>query len=387
MPVIALSARDLGASVAVAGLVVALTGVGLVLGDVPAGWVAGRIGERQAMVLSAALAVAALVACILATNLLVLAAAICATGLSAAVWGLARQAYITDLATPEMRARALSTLGGCSRIGMFVGPFLSAGAMAFTGTDGAYGIHLLMAVLAALVLLRLPDARPRSDPGAAPVRVLTTIREQLPVLRTLGIGVLLVNAVRTSRQVVIPLWGDQIGLDPTTITLVFGLSGAVDMLLFYPAGYVMDRFGRVWAAVPSMLVLSVAHLLLPLTTGVAGFAAVAVVMGIGNGMGSGIIMTLGADSSPASGRSAFLGAWRLCADAGAGVGPLLLSGVTAVAALAPAVVVMGGMGLLAAGALARWTPRRPGRAGRPGGPGRPEQPAVPVERPHLGKAP
>ncbi|MEK8227717.1 hypothetical protein NKG05_18850 [Oerskovia sp. M15] len=37
--------------------------------------------------------------------------------------------------------------------------------------------------------------------------------------------------------------------------MIFGLSGAVDMLLFYPAGKIMDRMGRLWVAVPCMVVL------------------------------------------------------------------------------------------------------------------------------------
>ena len=341
-----------------AGLIVALSGIGQIVGDLPAGWLAGRIGERQAMVLASASVVGALLACVLARDLWVLGAAIGATGFSAAVWNLARQAYVTDVAGPHLRARALSTLGGCARIGMFVGPFIGAGAMQLMGTDGAYVVHAVMAAIAAVVLLQLPDAG--ASRAAAPGnRMLGVIREQAPVLRTLGVGVLLINAVRTSRQVVIPLWCDRIGLDATTTTLVFGLSGALDMLLFYPAGYVMDRFGRIWVAVPSMLVLATSHLLLPLTSSLAAITAVALLMGVGNGMGSGIIMTLGADASPPTGRAAFLGAWRLCADVGAGAGPLVLSGVTAAAALGPAVLVMGGVGLVGAAAMARWTPRPP----------------------------
>src|SRR5690606_12104238 len=126
-------------------------------------------------------------------------------------------------------------------------------------------------------------------PGRGSVRsVLRTARESIPVLRTIGLGVVLVGAVRSSRQVVIPLWADHLGLDPATASLIFGVAGAVDMLLFYPAGLVMDRRGRNWVAVPSMGLLGTALLLLPLTTGTATLAAVAVLIGIGNGLGSGL---------------------------------------------------------------------------------------------------
>ena len=94
------------------------------------------------------------------------------------------------------------------------------------------------------------------------------------------------------------------------------------MLLFYPAGSVMDRFGRVWVAVPCVVVLGVGMIALPLT-----HSALAVdgcrrsSAAVGNGMGSGIVMTLGADSAPAVGRSQFLGGWRFVSVLGGSGSP------------------------------------------------------------------
>jgi MFS family permease len=364
-PVVALSARDLGAAVATAGLVVAAAGLGQVVGDIPAGALTTRIGERRAMLAATGLVSVALVACLVVPSVWGLAIAIFATGLAAAVWGLARQAYLSEAVPIELRARALSTLGGVQRIGSFIGPFLGAFAMKFLGTDGAYWVHLVAALLACVVLLSLPDIESvRRARASRPIVVQSTrsvIREHFPVLRTLGVGALLVGAVRASRQVVIPLWAEHIGLDPQTTSLIFGVSGAVDMLLFYPAGSVMDRFGRKWVAVPSMAVLGLAHLLLPLTHTASALTAVALLMGIGNGLGAGVIMTLGADASPPVGRAQFLGAFRLFADTGNGAGPLLIAAVTAVAGLAPAVLVMGLTGWAAATAMSRWIPPHPTR--------------------------
>ena len=52
---------------------------------------------------------------------------------------------------------------------------------------------------------------------------------------TLGVGILLLSALRASRQVVIPLWADHLGMDPAQASVIYGLSGAIDMLVFYPA--------------------------------------------------------------------------------------------------------------------------------------------------------
>ncbi|GAA2796252.1 MFS transporter [Kribbella solani] len=359
-PVVALSATQRGASVAVAGLVVAAAGLGQVIGDIPAGALTNRIGERSAMLYATVFVSLALAACLVVPNVWGLAIAIGCTGLAGAVWGLARQAYLSEAVPIELRARALSTLGGVQRIGSFIGPFLGAGAMKFFGTDGAYWVHLVAAVLACGVLVSLPNVTHAR--GRGPVAAQSTwgvIRDHLPVLRTLGVGALLVGAVRASRQVVIPLWALHIGLDAQTTSIIFGLSGAVDMLLFYPAGSVMDRLGRKWVAVPSMFVLGLAHLLLPLTHTTATLTAVALLMGIGNGLGAGVIMTLGADASPAVGRAQFLGAFRLFADTGNGAGPLLLAGATALLGLGPAIVIMAGTGWAAATAMHRWIPPHP----------------------------
>ncbi|MFC6159004.1 MFS transporter [Kribbella sp. NPDC058693] len=360
-PVVALSATHLGASVAVAGLVVAAAGLGQVIGDIPAGALTNRIGERRAMLGATVLVALALAACLVVQNVWGLAIAIGCTGLAGAVWGLARQAYLSEAVPIELRARALSTLGGVQRIGSFIGPFLGAGAMKFLGTDGAYWVHLIAALLACGVLLSLPDIEGRTR-GSRPVAAQSTwvvIRDHFPVLRTLGVGALLVGAVRASRQVVIPLWALHIGLDAQTTSIIFGLSGAVDMLLFYPAGSVMDRLGRKWVAVPSMFVLGFAHLLLPLTHTAVTLTLVALLMGIGNGLGAGVIMTLGADASPPVGRAQFLGAFRLFADTGNGAGPLLLAGATAVLGLGPAIVIMALTGWAAATAMHRWIPPHP----------------------------
>ena len=52
MPVLALRARDLGADVGTAALVVGLLGVGMLLASLPAGVVIARIGEKRALLLA-----------------------------------------------------------------------------------------------------------------------------------------------------------------------------------------------------------------------------------------------------------------------------------------------------------------------------------------------
>lgn len=141
------------------------------------------------------------------------------------------------------------------------------------------------------------------------------------------------------------------------------------MLVFYPAGKVMDVRGRRWVTVPSAVVMGVALLLMPLTSSAVALTVVACLLGFGNGIGSGMIMTLGADFSPALGRPQFLGLWRELSDLGSVGGPAMLSGLTAALSLGPAIAAAGVVALVAGGVMYRFsTPPTRSRATGEAGP-------------------
>ena len=175
-----------------------------------------------------------------------------------------------------------------------------------------------------------------------------------------------------ARQGILPLGGLQLQIPEARIALIVGIAGAVDLSLFYSSGQVMDRFGRRWVAVPVLLGLGVGHLILPLAAAEWGYVMLAVLLSVANGMGSGIVMTLGSDLATryAAGRMpAFLGSWRVFSDSGSAAGPLVISGVTALAGLPLAAVVMGGCALIGAALMHRYIPRLVGRCARGGASG------------------
>ncbi len=250
------------------------------------------------------------------------------------------------------------------RIGMFIGPFASAAAIHCFGIAGAYGVAIGALLLSGLVAARMPDleakaalAEATAGAVAAAPTVLSTLRDHRHGFVTLGIGVMLVSAVRATRQVVIPLWGDQLALEASVTSLIYGLAGGIDMLVFYPAGKVMDQKGRRWVAVSSMLIMGVALLATPLTHGAGTLLLAACAIGFGNGIGSGMLMTIGADHSPRVGRAHFLGVWRLMSDIGASCGPAALSFLAATMSLGAGIAAIGVIAFAAAAQLAYWIPR------------------------------
>jgi MFS family permease len=371
-PIIAVSARELGASVGLAALLVGTLGIGQLLGDLPSGALAARIGERRALLAAAVIEAVGMLVAARAGSLVMLFLGILVIGLAASLFGLARHAYLTEAVPVAMRARALSTLGGVYRIGYFVGPFIGSLVIARWGIEAAYVVGGAASVSAFVLVFVAPDITAGSHQlptGRVHRSVVSVLVQHRYVLLTLGTGAMCVAGARAIREAVVPLWAESVGFSPAQTSLVFGVAGAIDMALFYPSGWLMDRFGRVAAAVPSMVVLGIGMMLLPLATTLVAVTACATVLGIGNGLGAGLIMTLGADASPVEGRAQFLGGWRLCADLGRAAGPLALSGLTAIMSLGASSVVLGLGALVGAGWLRVWVPRHdPARGAVAGAP-------------------
>lgn len=354
VPLVPLTARALGASVSEAALVVALMGIGTLIGALPAGVIADRFGEKKSLVGALFVDVACLITCAFAPNQWVLASAVFVTGLSGAMLSLARQSYLTVAVPLAYRARALSTLGGVFRIGSLLGPLMGAAVVSAWGLQAAYLVAAGTSVLAAAITMALPDLPTPDHADATPVKLLQVLQEHSHTYATAGVGASALMLVRASRDALLPLWCDQIGLDAATTSLVFALSSGIDTLLFYLGGSVMDRFGRRAVSVPSMIIMGLCFALLPFAHSLTQVALFAAMLGFGNGISAGVVMTIGSDASPALGRPQFLAGWRLTTCIGQAAGPLLITAIAAVAPLGFAAVTIGAIGFGGAGWLWRW---------------------------------
>ncbi len=352
LPIIPLFALQLGGSAAAAGFVVGMRGLGLMLFDLPGGMVVSRFGDKGAMVAGTGLVAAAAVGASLTRSVGLFALLILLMGGGWAFWHVARLAYVTEVTPSPQRGRALSFLAGLHRAGWFIGPILGGFLAKLYGLESAFYAQAVLGAAAAAIMFVVvrggEDAEDLGGPGMAG-RLLTTVVEHRDVFLRAGGAILALQILRQGRQVFLPLWGDAVGLDVAGIGLVFGASAFVDFALFYPVGSLMDRRGRKWASVPSLLLLALGLLALPATQEITGYALVAVLLGIGNGLGAGIVMTLGADFAPPGRRGEFLGVWRFIGDAGNAAGPFVVSAIAGAASLGLASALTGGIGL--AGAL------------------------------------
>jgi MFS family permease len=359
VPVVALLALELGASPAMAGIIVALRGVGTLLFDLPAGVLVARLGERRAMIVAGVALALASLAVWLEPSLLWYAVLTTVLGATWAVWLLARIAFAAGSSPNPYRGRVMAMIGGVHRMGLLIGPLLGSLVIARGDLSDPFLVMAVLSLAAAIAMAvaKSPEFTPEPEQGAAgAVSTRSVIEENRHVLLTAGSVAVIAQVLRSSREALIPLWGDQLGIAAATIPLIFAASSAVETLLFYPVGLLMDRKGRKWAALPAIGLLSVGVAAIPLTAGVAGLTAVALLLGVANGLGSGMNMTLGSDFSPLAGRSRFLGVWRLVTDVGTVGGPLLVAAVTSVATLGAAALSVAGVGVVGVVVLWRAVP-------------------------------
>ena len=381
IPIVPVIAQNVGANLATAGLVAGMLTLGIVLGDIPSGWIIARIGERMAMLWSTLIALIGGGLALAATNPFMLGLGIFFIGLATSAFALARHAFLTTFVPFAYRARALSTLGGMFRAGAVMGPLLSAAVLAVTHTPlAAFWLMVIFTLATGAVLLFMPDPektfghakRMRDTSGHSvtsgeleveqeTMGLFTTIKNNWRVLARLGGASALVMALRSGRTVIFPLWAVSIGIKDSDTALIIGLATAIDFMLFFSSGQIMDKWGRLASIVPSMLVMSAALLTLSVThdvsTNVFWFIATAFLFAIGNGIGSGILLTLASDLADKKNPAPFLGAWRFITDSGAALAPMGIAAITAALSLAIASAITGLAGIVGVMMMMIYVPR------------------------------
>ena len=354
IPVLPLYLTDLGVSFTATAVVLAAAGLGAAVGGLPAGAAVGRFGERRllegslvAMGLTAALAgwvtaVAALVALRLAY------------GAGSIGLRLASQTHITRVVIVTARGRAMATMGGSIRLAFLVGPLLGGWMVEVAGFRSTFAVIGAMAAVGLIAARQAPlaaldhdprrrtDARPTtaaspsaaapadavrpaaSPPGPPRLSMAAALRRHHRLLLRGGIGPALVMTVREGRNVVVPLVAIGLDLSPTQVGAVVAVGTGADLLLFPLSGYVMDRYGRLMAMIPAFGLLALGMFVLAGAESASTAVLAGVIMGVGNGLSAGTMLTLGSDLAPADAPGQFLAAMAAMQDSGKIAGPLLV---------------------------------------------------------------
>ena len=338
---------DRGGSAAAAAAVVGLRGLGMMAMDLPAGMLAARFGEKFVMLLAVSFILLAFIGYGLADALGWFYLIAFLNGCGSSTFLLGRMSYVSAYCAAAERGRVIAMIAGSVRAAALLGP-LAGGALAHYA---GYTVTFLCAALSVLAALLCVFAFARAAAPATRALAWQTIPdlvvEYRRVFATAGVAAVSFMLMRESRSVLLPLLGAAAGLDAREIGTIVSASALVDIACFYPAGVIMDKYGRRATAVPSSMLFVVTLAAMTFAHSYYSLLAVALLVGVANGMSTGIVMTLGTDLAPADRRSEFLGVWRLLTDAGTALGPMAISALVVVAPLSVAalgVAALGAMG-------------------------------------------
>ncbi|MGI9595511.1 MAG: MFS transporter [Acidimicrobiales bacterium] len=342
---------EVGLSYVALTAVLAAVGVGSAVGGVPAGDAVARFGPRRTLMFGVS-AIGATVALLAATdNFVVLFGLQLVAGVGAIALRISGQTWIALTVEPGLRGRFLSTMGGTRRFGMFVGPFMGGVIIERFGFSAVFVVSGALAAVGLVPLLTADPVEPVPKTDKLPLREVFRRHWRLLLLATAG--PILIMAARRGRNVVLPLIGDDLGMSPAAVGLMVSIGTGADLVLFPVAGYVMDNMGRLMAIIPAFCLMGCGLFLLAFADSGAMVAVAGGVIGVGNGLSAGTMMTLGADLAPEDSTSQFLAGFASLQDWGSIFGPLMVGWVAAAVGLGASAAVLGALIFLGVALIVR----------------------------------
>jgi DHA1 family tetracycline resistance protein-like MFS transporter len=167
------------------------------------------------------------------------------------------QAYVSDVTTPQNRAKGMGLLGAAFGIGFTAGPFLGG----LLGLKAAYAAALLSAAAATLTYFRLPESH-RHNPTEAsvwlhPSRLVPIFRK--PVLvQLLMISFLIMAAFVMMESTVTMFLDERFGYGAKEVGLFFGFVGLVIVVVQGGLiGRITKRFGEWPPAVGGCILVAI----------------------------------------------------------------------------------------------------------------------------------
>jgi MFS family permease len=364
VPVVALYARSFGVLQSAIGLAIGVYGLSRVLVAVPVGKLTDVLGRRAALALGGLVTAAGNVLCAYAPNFATFVAARFVAGVGAALVLIAGQIVLADITTPERRGRVMAIYQGVFLFAVGVGPYPGGLLAERYGLAAPFVVYAVAGALAAVVAwLRIPDTRlphvsaeaaATAPPFTAQIRLLTA---HPPFMLVSLVG--FTNAVvRTGAlfNVVPVLAQDRLLLGTDRIGFGLALASVVGLVLAYPAGVLVDRYGRKAVIVPATVAAGLSMLVFLGASSYAWFLTACVVWSVAVGVSGAAPAAYAADMAPAGMNAAAMSTYRMLSDLGYVAGPIALGVVTdlfgADVALATAAALM----VVVAGLFARVAP-------------------------------
>jgi MFS family permease len=278
-----------------AGVLAGAYAAGTLLGALPSGWLATRLGSRRTVLIGLAMMAVASVGFAFGRSVAMLDAMRFLQGIGGACTWAGGFGWLLSLAAPEDRGKTIGKAMSAALGGLLLGPALGALARA-VGPEAPFTAIAVLGALLAAAALRI-EAPPV---GALVERPLATALRDGPIrlaMLLVTVPALVFGAV----EVLVPLELDRLGATALAIAATFIAASGIEAVVQIFAGRAADRHGRVW---PIRICLAGAlafMLVLPLPDVVWLLAAVTTVGGVLTGALNTPAMALLSDSVDGAG--------------------------------------------------------------------------------------
>lgn len=318
--------------------------------------VAGRLGDsrgRRLLVLGGgAIAAVSIFGYTLADSLPAIGLLRLLNGVGEAFFFTGAATAIADIAPEARRGEAVSYFSLALFLGIGLGPLigetlLEAGSFTWVWTGSA-----VLATLAVLIALKMPDPKLEDSPDTAPFRLLHP-KAVLP-----GIILALTIWGFAGFSAFVPLYARQIGMAGSRF--VFLTYSVVIILIRSFGARIPDILGARRSATISALVSATGLVLIGAATEPWVLFLSTAVFGVGQALCFPALITLALAGATASERSSVIGSFTAFVDVAFGVGPLTLGVVAELAGVRSVFWVSAALAMVG---LAVLTTRLPARAG------------------------
>lgn len=336
LPLLPFYASEYGASGTTVGMIVGVYSLMQFFFAPVWGRLSDRVGRRPILLLSLTGSVAGYAIFAVAESIAMLFVARIVAGIAAANISTA-QAYVSDVTTPQNRARGMGIIGAAFGIGFILGP-VTGGLLSSYGTSigmpgnllpglAASGFSFFALILASFVL---GESRPE---GLEPRRGRPPQFDPETWKRVLGdrslsrvlVALFLVILAFASMETSVVLHGEQaFSLQPKDLGFFFGLMGTlVAIIQGGLIGRLSNRFGERRLVRSGTLLLATGFILVPFIDRVGWLFLAAILIACGQGISYPSLTSLVSQLSTAEERGATLGVSAAMSSLARVSGPVL----------------------------------------------------------------
>ncbi len=358
IPSLPLYAQSFGVPASAVGMAVAVYGLARFFTAVPSGQLSDRLGRRPTLAIGGIISAVGNLWCAVAGSFPEFIIARFVAGAGAGLIVTTGQIVLADITTPERRGRMLSLYQGTFIFAVGIGPFpggLLAEHYGLAAPFWAYGVAALLATTVAwFAVSETKDMGQNALARAAGPKLSFLDQTRLLTSKVgfalISVIVLMGAVVRTGGLfTVIPILAkDRLDLSVAAIGFALMLGSVSGLVAAYPLGWVTDRYGRKAVIVPATIVSGSSMLLYCFAPSYSWFIVASIVWGVAISALGTAPAAYAADSAPPGMNAAAMSTFRMIADAGYVVGPLLLGLIVdlfgAVTALVVAAVLVMGSG-------------------------------------------